>query len=659
MRHCHASESTVLRAFRKRARGRRRWRTCAGGGSRRACSCSSRGATRVTEVATRVGYENPSAFAAAFRAAVRHRAVARKPRVPARSHGCPRTAPADPTAAPPRLTAARRSRAARGRASCRACGPPRALRRFALIARCSAADRPSAGRRPLADAASMRCRRAAPTPPRSPAGGRRSLYLVMPDRFRDGDPSNDNATDCFDATNPSAFTAATSRACARTSATSATSAPPRSGSRRRTARPAPRRSAAITATGSTTPIPPTTRSQPELGGAGDARAARSTDMHARRHALRARHGGQPRRRHARGCRSQHPDWFHDPATCGQLGAAQVYCPLDHHPDFAQERPRSRRTCRRSRPARSRAIDVDGIRMDTAKHVPAGVLPRQLLPRGARRAPGAVRGRRDLRAGLDRDVRAVPRRRLRLRVSLSRCYAALVDAIGHGGSIDRDRRRRSPRASPRSAPTRALDLVLFVDNHDVPRFANEPGYGVPEDEIRRRLLLALDLIFTLPGIPQLYYGDELGMYGGGDPDNRRDFPAWATDPARARAAASGQRGRGRATGLRARPEADRRCARTRPRSPTARTASCGVRTAPPNPNVFAFSRGSGAGIRIVVDQQRRGAHGHDADPGARHRRRHAARRRARRRRARAASRSRAASSSSICRRAAPRSIGWRR
>jgi glycosidase len=28
---------------------------------------------------------------------------------------------------------------------------------------------------------------------------------------------------------------------------------------------------------------------------------------------------------------------------------------------------------------------------------------------------------------------------------------------------------------------------------------------------------------LRGIPELYYGDEIGMEGGGDPDNRHDFP----------------------------------------------------------------------------------------------------------------------------------------
>ena len=32
-----------------------------------------------------------------------------------------------------------------------------------------------------------------------------------------------------------------------------------------------------------------------------------------------------------------------------------------------------------------------------------------------------------------------------------------------------------------------------------------------------------------GIPQFYYGDEIGMSGGGDPDNRHDFPGgWRED-----------------------------------------------------------------------------------------------------------------------------------
>jgi neopullulanase len=68
-----------------------------------------------------------------------------------------------------------------------------------------------------------------------------------------------------------------------------------------------------------------------------------------------------------------------------------------------------------------------------------------------------------------------------------------------------------------------DLVVFFANHDVPRFASatasSPG----------TLKLAFALTLTLRGIPELYYGDEIGMPGGGDPDNRRDFPGgWRED-----------------------------------------------------------------------------------------------------------------------------------
>lgn len=67
------------------------------------------------------------------------------------------------------------------------------------------------------------------------------------------------------------------------------------------------------------------------------------------------------------------------------------------------------------------------------------------------------------------------------------------------------------------------LVPFFANHDVPRFTSEPG-GSPE-----QALSAFALTLTLRGIPELYYGDEIGMRGGGDPDNRHDFPGgWAGD-----------------------------------------------------------------------------------------------------------------------------------
>ncbi|MDR3746758.1 MAG: alpha-amylase family glycosyl hydrolase [Acidobacteriota bacterium] len=61
------------------------------------------------------------------------------------------------------------------------------------------------------------------------------------------------------------------------------------------------------------------------------------------------------------------------------------------------------------------------------------------------------------------------------------------------------------------------LVTFIGNHDMKRFLTDANGS------REKLKLAFSLLATLRGIPQLYYGDEIGMGGGDDPDNRQDFP----------------------------------------------------------------------------------------------------------------------------------------
>lgn len=61
------------------------------------------------------------------------------------------------------------------------------------------------------------------------------------------------------------------------------------------------------------------------------------------------------------------------------------------------------------------------------------------------------------------------------------------------------------------------LVTFLGNHDTRRFMGEAG-ATPE-----KLKLAFEFLLTMRGIPQIYAGDEIGMPGGEDPDNRRDFP----------------------------------------------------------------------------------------------------------------------------------------
>ena len=55
---------------------------------------------------------------------------------------------------------------------------------------------------------------------------------------------------------------------------------------------------------------------------------------------------------------------------------------------------------------------------------------------------------------------------------------------------------------------------LIDSHDTSRFLYRAGGD------KRKLRLAAAMQMLLPGTPFLYYGDEVGMTGGADPDNRR-------------------------------------------------------------------------------------------------------------------------------------------
>ena len=58
---------------------------------------------------------------------------------------------------------------------------------------------------------------------------------------------------------------------------------------------------------------------------------------------------------------------------------------------------------------------------------------------------------------------------------------------------------------------------LLSSHDRPRFLTLCANDV------NRLRLALAFQFAFPGPPAIYYGDEIGLQGGDDPDNRRCFP----------------------------------------------------------------------------------------------------------------------------------------
>ncbi|MEW7290547.1 glycoside hydrolase family 13 protein [Aquimarina sp. 2304DJ70-9] len=86
-----------------------------------------------------------------------------------------------------------------------------------------------------------------------------------------------------------------------------------------------------------------------------------------------------------------------------------------------------------------------------------------------------------------------------------------------------------------------NILLFAGNHDTNRI-NEIYQGD-----LNAYKMAMTLIFTTRGIPQIYYGDEIGMLGNrdkkGDGDIRRDFPGgWSGDKQNAFLAADTENGR---------------------------------------------------------------------------------------------------------------------
>jgi len=71
----------------------------------------------------------------------------------------------------------------------------------------------------------------------------------------------------------------------------------------------------------------------------------------------------------------------------------------------------------------------------------------------------------------------------------------------------------------------MNNVIFLDNHDMTRFLSQ----VKEDIARDRM--GIEWLLTWRGIPELYYGTEIGMKGEANPDGwvRLDFPGgWDGD-----------------------------------------------------------------------------------------------------------------------------------
>lgn len=80
----------------------------------------------------------------------------------------------------------------------------------------------------------------------------------------------------------------------------------------------------------------------------------------------------------------------------------------------------------------------------------------------------------------------------------------------------------------------LKITVFANNHDTARFMSLDGATL------EGAMMHMAFILSVRGIPQFYYGEEMAMEGKDDPDNRRDFPGGFPGDARNAFDAGGRR-----------------------------------------------------------------------------------------------------------------------
>jgi alpha-amylase len=127
------------------------------------------------------------------------------------------------------------------------------------------------------------------------------------------------------------------------------------------------------------------------------------------------------------------------------------------------------------------------------------------------------------------------------------YHAIVDVFVHDQGFSRiarpelDEWERQGILNQDLAYRNAYQLVTFIDNHDTHRFFHLAGGEAHAEEALIRTKLALTFLLTTRGIPQLYYGAEFAMDGGEHPDNRQDMP-WHLIEGRGRLTPQAERAR---------------------------------------------------------------------------------------------------------------------
>jgi glycosidase len=247
--------------------------------------------------------------------------------------------------------------------------------------------------------------------------------------------------------------------------------------------------------------------------------------------------------------AEHPEWFHDQGICkdsvdGQQNWDRIpeSCAFaEYLPDIDYSQPEAMVTMLDDALWWATRYELDGFRVDAVKHMPHAV---------TYNLQSLVKQRLEHRgSGLSTDFYTVG--------ETFDSYDRIAAYIGDDqldGQFDFDlyHALRGAFLRPGDAELAVLydsyetsravygdaPMSTFLGNHDVLRWVSEGSEGwvdpcqngqiahapAPSDPwAYEGLRLGFTFLFTMPGRPLVYYGDELGMPGRNDPDNRQ--PLW--------------------------------------------------------------------------------------------------------------------------------------
>lgn len=236
-----------------------------------------------------------------------------------------------------------------------------------------------------------------------------------------------------------------------------------------------------------------------------------------------------------------PENLWDDAVWGTRCAFTSYlAPIDH------DNPAARAWSVNDAVWWAREYGVDGLRLDAIKHVPLPWLTD--LRARLNREVSSPRGGRFYLVGetFNYDDRNLLRSFINPQTMLDGQFdfpwrARLCEAVfTPGGRLDGFSRWVTENDT--FYGSNAL-MSTWIGNHDIPRAIHYASrqitdcragsnaqngwtsdYRQPADAAPyERLGVAFAILLTSPGLPLIYYGDEIGLAGGGDPDNRRMMP----------------------------------------------------------------------------------------------------------------------------------------